>query len=255
MALRKIDLPRQLGFTLIEIAIVLVVIGLLVSGGLVAISPVLQSAKISESKSKIARVESALLAYVIANGCLPCPASTARPSSTDAAAGQSEVGGAGNTAPCAGACTFTVGIVPWENLGLAEGDVTDGFNNLLTYAATSALSDSATDMTRSGSTYPAGALTVTDALGNLTTAAAYVIVGHGVDGSFAFAPFTGAQRADQQGGASANQTQNGDFADGTFALVAPNPNTGANYFDDIVVFKTAPNMIQACGAGSCGNPA
>ena len=62
------------GFTLIEMAIVMVVIGLLLSGGILALAPVVQNSKTTDTNSRLDRVEQALLVYVIQNGCLPCPA-------------------------------------------------------------------------------------------------------------------------------------------------------------------------------------
>src|SRR4051812_35690135 len=65
----------QRGFSLVEIAIVLVVVGLLVSGGLLGLAPVLAGNKISQTNAQMDRIEQALVLYVIQNGCLPCPAS------------------------------------------------------------------------------------------------------------------------------------------------------------------------------------
>ena len=240
------------GFTLIEIAIVLVVIGILLSGGLLAISPVVQASKVTETKARMTRVETALLTYVIANGCLPCPALGTRNSTTDSLAGAAQVGGTGNTGSCAGACNLAEGVVPWRNLGLSEADATDSFGTRLSYGASSALCDSSTDMTRSGSSYPAGTLTVNDASGAaVTMAAAYVIVSHGPDGSQGFAAETGTQQADKHN--SATQQENASN-DSIFNLLPANTADNTGYFDDIVAFRTAPNIIQACGAGSCGNP-
>jgi prepilin-type N-terminal cleavage/methylation domain-containing protein len=240
------------GFSLIEIAIVLVVIGLLLSGGLLAISPVVQQSKVNETKAKMARIEAAIQTYVIANGCLPCPALGTRPSTTDPLAGAAQVGGTGNTAVCAGACNLVAGVTPWRNLGLSEADATDAFGNRITFASVSGLCDSTTDMIRSGSTYPAGAnLVVNDAAGAITSAAAYVLISHGPDGSDAFSAETGVVKADRNN--SATQDANTDAAS-PFNMLPNNTIDGANYFDDIVTFKTTPNIIQACGAGSCGNP-
>ncbi len=46
----------SLGFTLIEMAIVLVVVGLIVSGGIIAVAPVLQGAKVSETGGRLDRL-------------------------------------------------------------------------------------------------------------------------------------------------------------------------------------------------------
>ncbi len=64
----------MLGFTLIEMAIVLVVMGILISGGLLAVAPVIENSKVSETNQKLDRLEQALIVHVIRNGCLPCPA-------------------------------------------------------------------------------------------------------------------------------------------------------------------------------------
>ncbi len=108
-------------------------------------------------------------------------------------------------------------------------------------------------MQRSVSTYPAGTLTVNDASGALPSAAAYVLISHGPDGSLAYSSETGTVRADRHTSATQNEntTTNNDT---TYNLRPNNTVDGGNYFDDIVAYKTAPNIIQACGAGSCGNP-
>ena len=118
---------RQRGFSLIEIAIVLVVVGLIISGGLLGLAPVLQNSKVSQTNAALDRVEQALTVYVIQNGCLPCPAD---PGELDnATAGQSRDTTTHYTTGCGAgvantACTTangdrTQGVVPWVSLGLA----------------------------------------------------------------------------------------------------------------------------------------
>ena len=60
------------GFTLIEMSIVLVVIGLVLSGGIAAVTPIVQNTKVAETNQKLDRIEQALILHVIRNGCLPC---------------------------------------------------------------------------------------------------------------------------------------------------------------------------------------
>lgn len=247
------------GFTLIEIAIVLVVIGLIVSGGLVAISPVLQSAKTNETKQKMATVESALLGYVIANGCLPCPALRG-----GAATGISNNGTADYTVACgsggAGACTGAgSGLVPWVTLGISENDATDGWNRRMTFAVDPAFTNDATDVQRNADgSFPALASTLR--IENLVgagadlgyTSLAYILVSHGPDGAFGES-FSGNIGADPNGTpADQGQNENGDN-DQIFASGPPS-NVGAGYFDDIISFKSFQPLIISCGAGSCGNP-
>ncbi len=238
------------GFTLIEIAIVLTVIGILLSGGLFAVTPIVQQAAVTETKAKMDVVRTALLTYVIARGCLPCPAAG------NLASGAANAGEALNDAgfPYTGCsatgCDLISGAVPWRNMGLAEAEVTDAYGNRFTYAVDSDLTRLSTSMTRVAGSYPDGDLVVTD-LGPARSDFAYVLVSHGRDGSLANAAETGVARADKHG--SANQLENAD-GDVDFVSVPVNSIDGPNYFDDIVRYETPPILIQACGAGSCGNP-
>lgn len=143
---------RALGFSLVEIAIVLVVVGLLVSGGLMGISPVLQANKVTQTNAQMDKIEQALVLYVIQNGCLPCPATAA------ALTGQANDGSAYSTGcGTGGACSATQGLVPWVNLGLARTDVVDAYNNFIDYAPSVGLNVSNTSMVRTPpATYPAG---------------------------------------------------------------------------------------------------
>lgn len=242
---------RTRGFTLIEIAIVLVVIGLLLSGGLLSLAPVIQSSRVNETESKLDLLEEALILHAIVNGCLPCPA-TGATASTAATVGQAVDDAAYNTGCADNNCAATQGVVPWQNLGISEEDATDGFGYRIGYATVSALTVTS-GMDRTGG-YPAGNLTVTNITPvNLTTAAAYVLISHGDDHRGGFQKITGAAGPTTTG--TANQVENDD-GDTTFiqnerdfSLTFGN----ANYFDDIVRWRTAPIIVQLCGPGSCGN--
>jgi len=252
------------GFTLIEIAIVLVVIGLIVSGGLLAISPILQSAKINETKQKMATVETAILGYVIANGCLPCPAVRGA-----ATTGVSHDGTAPYTAACGsgGACTAGGnGLVPWVTLGISENDATDAWNHRFSYGVDPVLTNATNDVQRTadgsfpnfGTTGNESALII-ETLAGVDMgydAIAYVIVSHGFDGSFGETSFgtIGADKYGQAAGAAGlGQHENGNN-DLTFSTGSVNNSNNAGYFDDMVSFKSFQPLIISCGAGSCGNP-
>lgn len=62
---------RKSGFTLVEIAIVLVIIGLLVTLGTSMIGPLTKRAKVIESREAVKAAKEAVLGYVIKNGYLP----------------------------------------------------------------------------------------------------------------------------------------------------------------------------------------
>lgn len=239
---------RTQGFTLIEIAIVLVVIGLLLSGGLLAIAPVLQSSRVTETNSKLDLLEDALILHAIVNGCLPCPA-TGTVLSETGTAGQAVDDAAYNTGCADNNCAAAQGVVPWQNLGISEAEATDGFGYRISYAVDNTVV-LANGMDRTGG-YPAGTLSVNNtAAVSLTTAAAYVLISHGDDNSLAFATGSGAQTIDPNG--SANQLENAN-ADTTFVQDVFFNLAGAAHFDDIVRWRTAPMVVQLCGPGSCGN--
>lgn len=127
------------GFTLIEMSIVLVVIGLVLSGGIAAVTPIVQNTKISETNQKLDRIEQALILHAIRYSCLPCPGTPGN-ASTVATAGQAVAGGTPYTTGCqAAACTNPQGIVPWANLGITETEASDGFGTRISYAITANL--------------------------------------------------------------------------------------------------------------------
>ncbi len=63
---------KQGGFTLIEMAIVLLVIGLLLGGLLTPLSNKIESERYKESRKELDRIVDALMGYAVANKRLPC---------------------------------------------------------------------------------------------------------------------------------------------------------------------------------------
>ncbi len=244
------------GFTLIEIAIVMVVVGLLLSGGLLAVAPVLQSSRTTDTNQKLDRLEQALILHVIRNGCLPCPANPAL-ATGDTNAGRSQTGAATyyTTGCTASACHQTgtlQGGVPWFNLGLSEADTIDGFGFRIDYALTAGLQNTNGMVRTPPAGYPAGLLAVNVASGgtSITAAAAYVLVSHGPDRALAYNS-AGLRSGDPNG--STDQAAN---SDGTpFVQKSVTAVSGVTYFDDSVRWRTAPLIIQLCGTNACGNPA
>jgi prepilin-type N-terminal cleavage/methylation domain-containing protein len=121
----------QPGFTLTELAVVLVIVTLLISGMLLPLSAQQDIRARNDTQARLAEVRDALIGFAIANDRLPCPAS---PASNGI---ESPVGG--------GPCTNPYdGLVPAVTLGLspqdASGYLIDGWggnaNNRLRYAVT-----------------------------------------------------------------------------------------------------------------------
>lgn len=106
---------HQVGFSLLEMAVVMVILGLLLGGLLGPMSNQRENKNQNEVKNILIDVESALLGFVAINGRLPCPSSAA-------SAGLEVRNGANN-------CTQQHGFVPVTTLGL-QGRI-DTNNRLL----------------------------------------------------------------------------------------------------------------------------
>lgn len=127
--------PHRLsrGFTLIEIAVVIVVLSLLLAMLAGIATAMVGQQRREATRQKLAGVETAIALYVSQNKRLPCPAD-GRLVSTDSNAGlERPLGGVACQVVTGTANSQTHGVVPWRTLGLSEADVTDGWGNRLTY--------------------------------------------------------------------------------------------------------------------------
>lgn len=126
---------RQQGFTLLEIAIVMVVVALLMGMGLQTYSSSLDNAKRKTTSDRLDKIEDAITLFAIQNNYLPCPANGSL-LGTNAAYGISQtigVLGATNCAAVSGAFPAGARVVPWRTLGLDELYSRDGWGNRISY--------------------------------------------------------------------------------------------------------------------------
>lgn len=108
-----ISLPlRNGGFTLVEMAIVLVIVGLLVSAFLAPLSAQRDLKDYNDTKLRLEQIREALYGYAIINGSLPCPTTTANP------ADPINYGHEDPVCPL----TNAAGVLPWKDLGVKEID-------------------------------------------------------------------------------------------------------------------------------------
>ena len=128
------------GFTLTELAIVLVIVALMIGGMLVSLSTTRDLAGEKETQKQLTVINDALIGFMAAQQRLPCPAA---PAAT------------GVESPAGGACThpFT-GFVPAITLGItpanAQGYAIDAWGNPIRYAVTTTLTTTAHAFTTAG---------------------------------------------------------------------------------------------------------
>src|SRR6185369_13930715 len=109
---------RQAGFTLVELSIVTIIVGLLFVMFFPASSALIEQQRRKETTIKLAMVDQALLSYVSTNRRLPCPADGSVPGGTAGVGTESRNAN--------GDCLAqNTGVVPWATIGLPEADATD----------------------------------------------------------------------------------------------------------------------------------
>jgi prepilin-type N-terminal cleavage/methylation domain-containing protein len=141
---------RASGFTLVEMAMVLAIVALLLTGLVPTISGQLEQRKISETKSKLSEIQQALIGFALINGRLPCPSQSSLATGTANAGIEATkdntcacvTAGGGIASAEAGsvACTATsvTGVLPWATLGISE---TDAWGRRFTYRVTTRFAD------------------------------------------------------------------------------------------------------------------
>lgn len=113
--LTPLQAPRQRGFTLAELAIVLLILAILAAALLVPFSARLAAQRRDHTAALLDDIRAALIGHAIAHGRLPCPGTRRNP--LDARYGEEEVDAA------TGNCVVdTEGILPWRTLGLPPID-------------------------------------------------------------------------------------------------------------------------------------
>ncbi len=134
------------GFTLIELAVVLFIVGLLLAGILTPMATSVESSRRSTLEDQYNDIEEALIGFAIVNGRLPCPDCPIGAAAAACTAGVNaindgieDISNAGIGDGCAvGVTTNAEGNLPWVTLGVA-GD--DPWGNTLSYQVDEAYAD------------------------------------------------------------------------------------------------------------------
>lgn len=241
MDLHLISNPRRTtqGFTLVELAIVLLIVALLTGGLMLGITAQRNAAENSDAQRQLENIREALIGYAMANGRLPCPANPGTPSASGA--GNEYLKQCSSKVDCVSTdleCSLEFGVIPWSTLGIPE---VDPWGSRFTYFVGREFSDPLIKKEIDAGVRTrfrmetAGRANVEDGAGHVVAGnVPAVIVSHGTRGAGAYQT-NGAQLPFTNIG---NEGENSD-ADLTFVSRTPDDS-----FDDIVVW-IAPTILKS----------
>jgi prepilin-type N-terminal cleavage/methylation domain-containing protein len=144
----RIRPPQQAGFTLAEIAIVLVIVAFLLGGMMSMFSSQTDQRKWNDTQSQLEAARDAVLGFAIANGRLPCPANSTSAGAEVRVVATGVCGAVGNAQDYYGGVVagVTYGLLPAVTIGYqpvdSQGFALDAWGNRLRYAVSRATTPS-----------------------------------------------------------------------------------------------------------------
>ncbi|CAG0931482.1 MAG: type II secretion system protein [Rhodocyclaceae bacterium] len=225
---RRLTLQR--GFTLTEIAIVLMIVALLLAGIMLPLSAQQEIRARQETERALADVREALIGFAASHAAsdgkpfLPCPDSDNPPD------------GIQNRSASPGPCTAQEGTLPWTDLGLGRNDA---WNNRFRYRVTAGFSNSSTGFVLN-SNGDMEACADNACAASVAGSVPALVLSHGPNGFGAFSTGGNANAAPTD----ADELENAD-ADIRFVSKVPDAN-----FDDLVIWvphSTLVNRMIAAG--------
>lgn len=231
------------GFSLIEMAMVLIIMTLVLGGLLMPLSAQIDVRRTSETQQTLENIKEALVGYAMshrdttvnARPYLPCPDIAAPLAGFTHNDGQEDRAAAGN-------CAAPTGNLPWATLGAGNADA---WGNRFHYRITSAFSDSANGFT-SATPGDIDVCSSPACTSELADNAAAVIVSYGKNGRGAL----NSNGTVYQAPTSADEMENTNN-DTTYVSRTPT-SPGANEFDDLLAWLS-PNALfgRICPNGGC----
>ena len=240
MQIRTKHSPQNTGFTLTELAIVLIIISLLIGGMFVSLSTSRDIANEKETQKLLAAANDALLGFAAAHGRLPCPAAPPN------------AGGAESPLDN-GVCTNALnGFLPAVTLGLSptddQGYLLDPWGNRIRYAVyNAAINAQSNAFTVAGKMKELGMETLST---NPPTSRKLLYVCNSATGITANDCGTANTLTDSaiavvfstgKNGGSAAASDEAKNTDNDLVFVSITPNAGAS-FDDVVTWLS-PNIL------------
>jgi prepilin-type N-terminal cleavage/methylation domain-containing protein len=224
----------QSGFSLVEVAVALLVAAVLLGIVLVPLQTQLSQRKTSQTQDALDRINEALIGFALANGYLPCPDKT-----TGAGAGTANDGLEDANA---GSCVANDGNVPWATLGTPG---VDSWGNFYHYRVASAFAQRSPQPTftlaTSGTLTVACPAPVCSPAYNHTTSAPAVVLSYGPNGYGAINSRTGAANPAPTGTDEVeNANGNSVFVSRTVTAAG----AGGGEFDDVVAWLSVPVLLN-----------
>ena len=255
---------RNAGFTLAEMAIVLVIVGLLLTSVISTVSTQLDARNIAETQSRLNQIKEAIIGFAQANGRLPCPADGTIATGVSGAGVEQFSGSA-----CTSANNF--GVVPWATLGVSETDVWGrrfGYKVTAVFSNSNAQNTSASTWSCSSTPVPTptqssfalcslGNLTITtptaaNKTGTNVASVPAVIISYGKNGYGAYTPGgtkysipSGTGYVDEPANATATSTTFYSREQSPQASPCSDTAAGSNFceFDDLVAYISSNTLV------------
>lgn len=156
------------GFTLVELAIVLFIVGLLLAGLLTPLATRMEQEERRRTEAMLEEIREALYGFAVTWRRLPCP----------------DIDGDGEEDPPDGPCTAAEGTLPWVTLGVSE---LDAWGRRFTYRVDTAFAAPSPPTGASFALDSTGNITVRDAAGAggnpVASNIPAIVVSHGRNGA------------------------------------------------------------------------
>ena len=211
------------GFTLIEMAIVLIIVGLLLAGLFTTLRTQFELRRTEETRIVLEEAKEALMGYVIANKFLPCPDTNAIPNGTEGPRVADE-------------CLPLEGVLPWQVLGVRG---LDSWGRYIRYRVSSNFSNNNTFFLISET----GDIRVNSDTGILTTSAIAVLISHGPNG-FGGRNTTQASPANLMSAPTGTDETENTNANLTYIAHTPTQQGSVNEFDDSVNWISSTILVN-----------
>lgn len=225
----KVTKNQMFGFTLVELAIVTIIVGFLLSMFLLPLSSQLELKARTETQALLIQAQEVLIGYAVVNRHLPCPDTDAIP---DGIQNRNAVG----------TCVSDEGVLPWNTLGIER---VDAWNHYFKYRVDATFSHSVNLFTIANAETSTG-IQINGEAGALVSTnsrPAAVVLSHGANGFGAITTIQASPANRMPAPTGADELENTN-ANTTFISRAPTAAGSANEFDDMLTWISPKLLVN-----------